>query len=374
VLAAVALLLAGPALLAGSAAPGSAASGSAASGRAAKPAGWTDPVLGAYLGPGANGTARLGQWQAWSGAPARYGIDFLPADSWQTISGPGWLLSAWRGAGRKLVLSVPMLPVPPGAASPGTGSPGAASLGIGSPPGFGSPGVASLAGCGSGQNDATWRALAANLVAQRLTDTIVRPGWEFNGDWYAWSANGQQNAYTACFRRLVHVMRSVPGQHFRFLWNPAIGALSFPAEQAWPGRSYVDIIGVDLYDMSWQPQTYPVPTDATAAQRAARAEAVWQELEAGDHGLAFWVRFAARHGVDLALPEWGLVSGVDGHGGDDDPAFVRHVIDFVRQPANRVHFALYFDVDTESARHRVSTPDTAFPRAARLLSQLLRST
>ncbi|WP_345634859.1 glycosyl hydrolase [Rugosimonospora acidiphila] len=308
------------------------------------------PVLGAYLGSGPKGTARLPQWQLWSGVPAPYGIDYLPADSWDTITGPSWLLDAWRDSGRRLVLSVPMLPMP----ARSVNSDGS-----------------TLEQCAAGDDDPRWRALGGNLIADRLADTIVRPGWEFNGTWYAWSAAGHERAFAGCFRRLVTVMRSVPGQRFTFLWNPTIGAQSFAAERAWPGDSYVDIIGLDVYDVSWQPRTYPIPATATAGQRLARTRAVWGEVNGGDHGLKFWVSFATRHGAELALPEWGLVSRVDGHGGGDDPDFVEHVIGFVQQPGNRVEFALYFDVDSDSAEHRLSAPDTPFPRSARRLRDLL---
>jgi hypothetical protein len=308
------------------------------------------PVFGAYLGTGAKATARLNDWQSWSGVPAPYGIDFLPADTWQTITGPAWLLQPWRDSGRRLVLSVPMLPMPPRPVAD-------------DPP--------TLEQCAAGDDDARWRTLADNLVGWRLADTIVRPGWEFNGGWYAWAARGHEQAFAGCFRRLVTAMRSVPGQRFRFVWNPTVGTQEFPAERAWPGSSYVDVIGVDVYDASWQPGTYPVPAAATGAQHGARAAAVWRELDAGDHGLRFWVSFAARYGIGLALPEWGLVWRADGHGGGDDPDFIEHVVAFFDRAANRVEFALYFDADSASARHRISTPDTSFPRAAQRLRELL---
>ena len=51
-------------------------------------------------------------------------------------------------------------------------------------------------------------------------------------------------------------MRSVPGQHFRFLWTvfPDTAA----AIDAWPGAAYVDLVGTDVYDWYGGPHnTYP---------------------------------------------------------------------------------------------------------------------
>jgi hypothetical protein len=308
------------------------------------------PATGAYLGAGPRGVAGLDAWERWTGSPADYGMDFLPDDSWRTVAGPDWLLNAWDRAGRALVLSVPMLARPPAAGPPPT-----------------------LERCAAGDYDADWRALAGRLVAHHLAGTIVRPGWEFNGPWYAWAARGREGDYAGCFRRLVSAMRAVPGQRFRFVWNPALGAQSFPADRAYPGDSYVDMVGVDVYDASWRAGTYPEPAGATGSQRRQRAEAAWRDLDLGDHGLRFWVDFAARHALRLCLPEWGLSARADGHGGGDNPVFVWHVLTFLADPRNRVAFALYFNADSRDGDHHQVTgaatgsPDTAFPTAARLL-------
>ena len=224
------------------------------------------PATGAYLAPGQRGIAGLAAWQQWTGTTAQYGLDFLPDDSWQTVSGPDWLLNPWQQAGYTLVLSVPMLPRP-AATGP----------------------VPTLRECAVGGYDANWRTLAQRLVTHQLADTVVRPGWEFNGPWYAWAANDREADYAGCFRHLVTAMRAVTGQRFRFLWNPALGDQSFPADRAYPGDSFVDIVGVDVYDVSWLPGTYPVPADATGTQRRQRAETAWRGLDSGDHGLRFWV-------------------------------------------------------------------------------------
>src|SRR5204863_9433904 len=102
--------------------------------------------------------------------------------------------------------------------------------------------------------------LAKGLVAHGLEDTVLRPGWEFNGDWYAWRAKGKADAFAAYWRRIVRAMRAVPGtERLHFCWNPTVGDVAMPAETAWPGDEFVDSIVLDVYDVSWVADTYPWP-------------------------------------------------------------------------------------------------------------------
>ena len=43
-------------------------------------------------------------------------------------------------------------------------------------------------------------------------------------------------------------MRSVPGTRFLFVWNPNACTTDLPLDDWYPGNSYVDIIGMDVYD------------------------------------------------------------------------------------------------------------------------------
>ncbi len=312
----------------------------------------TPEVFGAYLGPAAKGTNRLPSWDEWSGVTGRYGLDFAAADSWAAMSGPGWLLEPWRDAQRTLVLSLPMLPIPVQA---------------------GPESSATLAECANGNYDGHWATLGRNLVAYGLATTQVRPGWEFNGNWYPWAAEGRERDYVGCFRRIVKAMRAAPGQRFSFVWNVALGPWDFPAEWAFPGETYVDIVGISAYDSVAVPGTYPIPPDASDAERARRHEAAWQVIYAGDHGLRHWSDFAHRRGLRLAVPEWALTWLPDGHGGGDNPYYVDRMLDFIEDPENEVAFALYFDADSAvGGFHRVADPQTRFPRAAAQLQYRLR--
>ena len=119
----------------------------------------------------------------------------------------------------------------------------------------------------------------------------------------------------------------------------------FPADQAWPGDEYVDIIGLDLYDESWAKDTYPFPADATSEEVEKRQRKTWNDvLLKGDHGIVFWKKFAEAHHKPLAFPEWGVAARPDKHGGMDDPYFIEQMSRFILDPANQVAFHCYFDV------------------------------
>lgn len=268
------------------------------------------PRLGLYAGAGAGGVAAAKTFERTTKTPLAQLLDFGSADDWAGLTNPTWLLKSHASSGFRLEYSLPMFPHNKGD---------------------------SLAACAKGWYDAHWKDLARNLVAAGLADTIVRPGWEFNGDWYDWSAKGRAPQYAGCFKRIVTTMRETTGAHFRFDWSPNLGTGTFPAEQAYPGDAYVDYVGVDAYDTS-----------------------SWKRLYSGDHGLRFWSRFAARHHKSMAVPEWGVAGGGGGRG--DDPTYIDHMLSFMTTANNHVAYEQYFDVTSSVARHGID-PGTSFPRS-----------
>jgi hypothetical protein len=298
------------------------------------------PILGVYAGPATKGVAGARVFADFSGSAPGATLDFAATQDWAGITGPNWLLDPRVGSSARLEYSLPMFP---------------------------DGNQYSLAACARGAYNPQWKLTALSLVSHRLADTIVRPGWEFNGTWYHWSAKNDVAGYIGCFRQIVTTMRAVSGQHFAFDWNPSIGANAFPAELAFPGDAYVDYVGVDIYDTSWG--HYP------SAQPATARAAVWNDDVNGNHGLAFWSHFAATHHKPLAIVEWGVASLRNGHGGEDDPAFIDHMFDFMTNHANNVAYAHYFDWTSDAGDHKL-TGATRFPASAaeyRHRSQLLMS-
>lgn len=323
-----------------------------------------EPALGTYHWP--NGTAGVDAFAAWLGRDSVWGLDFVGGESWDNVGFPNWWLDAWSKwvkakSGRRLVLSIPLLAGPVDGSGPTQGN-----KAVGVP--------VSLEKGAAGDYNSYFHDLAENLVSHGLADTILRPGWEFNGDWYAWRAKGKTAALAEYWRQIVTTMRAVPGTAtLKFCWNPTLGDQQFPADEAWPGDAFVDYVGVDVYDETWNADTYPWPADASAAEIARRQKKAWDEwILYSPRGLAFWTKFAKEHHKPLAFPEWGLVSADHKHGGKDNVYFIEQMHAFINDPQNRVAFDCYFDVNTDDHHHQVSPgiantghkEGTDFPRSA----------
>jgi glycosyl hydrolase family 26 len=287
-------------------------------------------TLGVYAGPDSKGVVGAAKFGALTGAQPGGVLDFGATDRWSNIAAPSWLIAPHAASSARFEYSMPMLP---------NGK------------------QYTLAACATGAYNTYWRTAAGNLIAHNLSNTIIRPGWEFNGGWYHWAAKNNIASYIGCFRNIVTTMRSVAGQHFAFDWNPDLGKNAFPAELAYPGDAYVDYIGVDIYDTSWS--HYP----AGAAGLAAAQAAAWNDDLNGDHGLAFWGSFAKSHAKPMAITEWGVVQMTNGRGGGDDPAFVDHMFDFMTDPASNVAYEHYFDTGSAADDHTL-TGATKFPKSA----------
>ena len=83
-------------------------------------------------------------------------------------------------------------------------------------------GVGTLALGATGAYNQYFATLGKNLVSDNEANTILRLGWEFNGNWFTWSVDNATDAtnFVAYWRQIVTTMRAVPGQKFKFIWNP----------------------------------------------------------------------------------------------------------------------------------------------------------
>ncbi len=320
-----------PAMRVDSTAPAGGASAApalAAATSSAPPLAW-----GLYADSGVRARAQVADFRRATGAPISRVLEFAGGATWRDISRPDWVFNAHARQGYTLELSVPMLP----REQPAT-----------------------LARCAAGAYNGYWRSIAQRAVKAGAADTSMRPGWEFNGDWYPWSAlgPGQAEAYAGCFRQVVTTMRSVAGQRFTFVWNPNVSDQKMPAELAYPGDAYVDYVAVDIYDYSWINYRNNNPSDA-----ARRAE--WDRRLNGSRGLRFWADFARTHAKPLGISEWGLAWRADGHGGGDNVVFLDGMMSFITDPLNRVAYATYFNNPNRGdLRHRISGPGQGFAQAA----------
>jgi Ca2+-binding RTX toxin-like protein len=165
------------------------------------------------------------------------------------------------------------------------------------------PNGANLADAAAGKYDDQYLAMAKQLLANSdgHSPIIVNLGWEFNtSGWNAWGAVGQAANYAEAFRQFVDTARTV-SSNFVFQWTPNIGDNGMNPADAYPGDKYVDIVGMDFYyDTTWDSK------DATQAFNYFVSE---------KYGLQWQQDFAAAHGKQTAIGEWGMNS--------DNAAFVK---------------------------------------------------
>jgi len=274
--------------------------------------------LGVYAGE-ANpfGVATFGLQ---TGTMPTYATDYLnKSGGWATMDGAANVTS-WSPTHYRLVLGVPIL-----------------------------PGVGTLAQGATGAYNQYFTTLGENLVADKEANAILRLGWEFNGNWFTWSVATSADAanFVAFWRQIVTTMRAVPGEKFKFLWNPnAPSPTTYTPAQAYPGNAYVDYVGTDVYDNFWG-----TPFTPTAA---------WIHQLTQQWGLDWLSAFAVEHNKPIAIPEWSDEFRTDGHGLGDDPDFVDNMADWF--VTNNVAFANVWSYDTSST-YRNNLLDGTFPNA-----------
>ena len=226
--------------------------------------------------------------------------------------------------GRRITSVSPASSASP-SSSPAVAAALAALLRQGTPdtaPGYWEKPSVALEAAVAGADDARFRALGALLVKDGFAGAIVDLGREMTGGWYNWSERkcppAEPGCYALAWRHAVDAMRSAPGQHFRFLWTVFPGTAA--AIDAWPGASYVDLVGTDVYDWYGGPHgTYP-----HTASGQLDHDARWREILTQPGGLDWIARLSQLTGKPVAIPEWGL----DFHsfGGQDDPAFITRML------------------------------------------------
>jgi hypothetical protein len=255
-----------------------------------------EPAVGAYVGGGR--VADLARFGSATGTTPTVAFDYVSASSWSSIAAPSWLLDQWApwlqaNPTRQLVLSVPML----------------------------AEGYAGRFGDTS--HDGAFRELATAIAARRVAgQVIIRLGWEMNGDWFPWGGNA--SGFTNMWRRLIPIFRSVNGQ-FRFDWSPN----GFTAATDWyPGDDVVDLVGMDLYDVTWH---------APGGDPSVR----WSKLSPN---LSAQAAFAGAHHKQVTLDEWALWTASDTvqGGGGDDPTYVTNMLRWVTEHGYLYH--AYFDL------------------------------
>ena len=289
-------------------------------------------LYGAYPGFAESAiiSASISRVEDETGVPVQYAHEFLDHRyGWGQIEGSDSRLDAWASwvtarPGRRLVLSVPMLP------GDDDGSSGPWSH----------PDAYDFAGLANGSHLRHFEALATRLQARpALRDTVVRLGWEFNGDSWPWSpgevpdgnVRGAVEDWKIGWNRAASAMNAIaPGLQFE--WCPALGydALwGFDLADLYPGDAQVDYVGVGAYDYALG------ETGLTEEQR-------WRRNLERPNGLNAVAKFAHAHGKPLARTEWGLwpSSGYAGQeGGGDSPYYLEKTAEWFER--HEVAYSVY---------------------------------
>ena len=257
---------------------------------------------GVYL-PGSS-PATYQSFATWRGQALDVAVDWPARSTWDDVVNPSWLYDRWKNTPYTKVFGV--APVPEDDDS------------------------ATMAGCASGAYDSKWKQFGTNIAAAGLASTtIIRLGWEFNGDWYKWAAT-DPTTFVNCWRHVVTAAEST-APALRWDWTVNRGtsqALSDP-RAAYPGDQYVDVVGVDSYDM-WP---------------GVLTEADWQKHYSGAWGLKFWSDFAQQHGKPVSVPEWGVIPGTSNAGGNggDNPFYVQKMVEWFRSLGSHLAYEAYYD-------------------------------
>lgn len=196
--------------------------------------------------------------------------------------------------------------------------------------------------CADGAYNDNATLLAKNLVAAGLGNSVIRLGDEMNGTWevdFMGTTTQEQGLWAECFANEVTAMRAAPGGNFLFDWDPNAGKGGYPYANFYPGNAYVDIVGLDLYDVD---------------SNTPNTSVTFSQLADEPFGLADFEAFAAAQGKPMSFPEWGLSSVPSG----DDPGYIDGMASAVAN--GNFAFEAYFDgaggANSEALGLGASTP------------------
>ncbi|MBL7487857.1 glycosidase [Frankia sp. AgB1.9] len=279
---------------------------------------------------GANGNfpSEIEPWAAWTGRPVDLAMIFTSRTDWNSVESPDWPLdafttAAWPG---QISIAQPLWPDSGG----------------------------NERDCAAGAYDEHWHRFGENLLKYGRGDAIVRLGWEFNGDWYDWYPR-DVNVWKQCYQRTVTALRDT-APDVRIDWTMTMHRDDLPRGgdvwSAYPGDAYVDIIGIDYYDMS----------------PPASTQGLWDRLCVAPSGLCTVIQQARARGKKFSVPEWGVVSGAGG--GGDNPFFIQKMYAMFQANAGILAYEAYYNnADADNVRSSLLNP-TLNPRSAQRYLQL----
>ena len=134
-------------------------------------------------------------------------------------------------------------------------------------------------------------ALGTSLVKAGLQNSVIRLGTEMNGVWegdFIGTKVSEQKTWAKCFAKEVTGLRQATGEHFLIDWNVNACIGDYGYANYYPGNKYVDILGLDLFDVGCQ-----TPTTSLSFKQLANEQL----------GLNYFEAFAKAKGKPMSFPD-----------------------------------------------------------------------
>jgi hypothetical protein len=203
--------------------------------------------------------------------------------------------------------------------------------------------------CASGLYNSHFTTLGNNLINQsagRWKSSVLRPDWEFNGQFMPWGGNTYAgdhpvpaSDYVKCFDNYSRTVKaadpyvvidwtmnghSTPGSVF--------GGNAF---NTYPGDNFVDVVGIDYYDQ-YATNTYP-PMNSAVAWNAS-----YNDPSQPAEQLGKLVTFAGSHRKLFSVGEWGTSTKDLSVGGGDDPYYIQQMFNTFNSNKDILAYEAYF--------------------------------
>lgn len=158
--------------------------------------------------------------------------------------------------------------------------------------------------------------------------TIVRLGWEMNGNWFEWSGSDPAG-FISCYQHIATDIRATDRWVVMDWTQNAHGSQTCNGQaiNCYPGDAYVDVIGIDNYDM------WPGSPD----------QAIWDSQCNGPDGMCTLAAFARRHHKMFGVGEWSVAPGEGVNGGGDNPFYIQTMFKFFVKNADILLYENYFN-------------------------------
>lgn len=219
----------------------------------------------------------------------------------------------------------------------------------------------------AGAYDDRWSRSLAKLKALRSSsgsNTYVRFAHEMNGNWYPWQANAANASdFRAAWKRYRALQLKIfPSAKLVFNVNRESIGTSLDWRKLFPGKGYVDALGVDYYN------NWPYVGTASQWDKSLEDTDVW----GAPKGLAKHLAFANSQGLSLTINEW---SGNASFG--DSPAFVTGLLSYVRAHAGwnagQIRYEILFNSQSYDGRFALFGSVQRMPKSSSAYAAFFRA-